>query len=69
MRTNIVIDDRLMRQAMRASGLRTKRETVQAGLKLLIQVQAQTAIRALKGTVQWEGNLAQSRAGRIARTA
>jgi Arc/MetJ family transcription regulator len=65
MRTNIVINDRLMRQAMRATGLPTKRETVEAGLKLLVQIHAQTAIRRLKGTVHWDGNLEESRQGRI----
>jgi len=65
MRTNIVINDRLMRQAMKASGLRTKRETVEAGLKLLVQIQAQTVIRRLKGAVRWDGNLEESRTGRV----
>ena len=65
MRTNIVINDRLMRQAMKAAGLRTKRATVEAGLKLLVQVQAQTAIRGLKGAIRWEGNLEESRTGRV----
>ena len=65
MRTNIVINDRLMRQAMKAAGLRTKRDTVEAGLKLLVQVQAQTAIRRLKGAIRWEGNLEESRTGRV----
>ena len=65
MRTNIVINDRLMRQAMRATGLPTKRETVEAGLKLLVQIRAQTAIRRIKGTVHWDGNLEKSRQGRI----
>jgi len=61
MRTNIVISDRLMREAMRASGLRTKRETVEAGLQLLVQIHAQTAIRKLKGAIHWDGNLEESR--------
>jgi Arc/MetJ family transcription regulator len=65
MRTNIVINDRLMRQAMKAAGLRTKRETVEAGLKLLVQIQAQTAVRRLKGVISWDGNLEESRAGRV----
>ena len=65
MRTNIVINDRLMRQAMKASGLRTKRETVEAGLKLLVQIQAQTVIRRLKGAVRWDGNLEESRTSRV----
>ena len=48
MRTNIDIDDRLMRQAMRISGSSTKKGTVEAGLRLLVETQAQTAIRRLK---------------------
>ena len=62
MRTNIDIDDRLMRQAMRSSGSRTKRATVEAGLRLLIQTWAQTSIRRLRGKIRWEGELHKSRA-------
>lgn len=65
MRTNIVINDRLIRQAMRATGLRTKRETVEAGLQLLVQIHAQTGIRKLKGTIHWDGNLEESRQSRV----
>jgi Arc/MetJ family transcription regulator len=65
MRTNIVIEDRLMREAMKASGLPTKRAAVEAGLRLLIQVKAQTGIRRLRGRVRWEGNLAEMRARRV----
>lgn len=65
MRTNIVISDRLMREAMRASGLRTKRETVEAGLQLLVRIHAQTAIRTLKGAIHWDGNLEESRTTRV----
>jgi Arc/MetJ family transcription regulator len=65
MRTNIVIEDRLMREAMKASGLPTKRATVEAGLRLLIQVRAQTEIRHLRGRVRWEGDLDQMRASRL----
>jgi Arc/MetJ family transcription regulator len=65
MRTNIDIDDRLMRQAMRHSGTRTKKATVEAGLRLLVETHAQTAIRRLKGKVHWEGDLDESRRGRI----
>lgn len=64
MRTNIDIDDRLMRQAMRRSGTRTKKATVEAGLKMLIDTHAQTAVRRLRGKVRWEGNLDESRRGR-----
>ena len=64
-RTNIVIDDRLIEQAMQASGVRTKRAAVEAGLKLLIQVRSQGGIRRLRGKVAWEGNLSEMRAGRV----
>ncbi len=51
MRTNVVIDDQLMRQALRASGLTTKRAVIEAALRLLVQVNGQTAIRRLRGKV------------------
>ncbi len=66
MRTNIEIDDHLMRLAMRTSGARTKRAAVEAGLRLLIQTQAQTGIRRLRGKIKWEGDLEVSRRGRTA---
>ena len=66
MRTNIDIDDDLMREAMRASGVRTKRAAVERGLRLLIQVKAQGDIRRLRGKVTWTGNLETSRIGRAA---
>jgi Arc/MetJ family transcription regulator len=65
MRTNIDIDDRLMRQAMRSSRSRTKRAAVEAGLRLLIQTRAQASIRRLRGKVRWDGNLNKSRLGRL----
>ena len=65
MRTNIVIDDRLMRQAMAASRLPTKRAAVEEGLRLLVQTNAQTRIRALRGKVKWEGSLEGMRRRRI----
>lgn len=65
MRTNIDIDDRLMRQAMRHSGARTKKATVEAALRLLVETHAQTAIRRLKGTVHWDGELDESRRSRV----
>ena len=67
MRTNIDIDDRLMREAMRSSGARTKRAAVEQALRLLIQTRAQKSIRRLRGRVTWEGNLEVSRQGRVAR--
>ena len=64
-RTNIEIDDRLIRQAMKRSGSRTKRATVEAALRLLVRTHSQTAIRRLRGKVHWEGDLEESREGRI----
>jgi len=61
MRTNIEIDDHLMRRAMRVSGRRTKRATVEAGLRLLVQLKEQAGIRRLRGKIRWEGNLEESR--------
>ena len=65
MRTNIDIDDRLMRQAMGSSRSRTKRATVEAGLRLLIETRSQTSIRRLRGKIRWDGNLNRSRLGRL----
>ena len=66
MRTNIDIDDDLMRDAMRASGAPTKRAAVERGLRLLIDVRGQRAIRRLRGKVKWTGDLEASRLGRVA---
>jgi Arc/MetJ family transcription regulator len=67
MRTNIDINDNLMRQAMRSSGARTKRAVVEEALRLLVQTKGQTSIRRLRGKVAWEGDLNVSRLGRIAK--
>ena len=65
MRTNIEIDDLLVHRAMRSSGTRTKKAAVEAGLRLLVKTHAQAAIRKLRGKVQWEGDLEDSRRGRF----
>jgi Arc/MetJ family transcription regulator len=57
MRTNIEIDENLMRKAMTATGLRTKRATVEAALRLLVQLKAQERIRRYRGKLHWEGDL------------
>jgi Arc/MetJ family transcription regulator len=64
-RTNIEIDDELMRQAMKRSGARTKRSAVEAGLRLLAATHEQGSIRRLRGKVRWEGDLDVSRLGRV----
>ncbi len=65
MRTNIVIDDRLMQKAMQVTGLPTKRAVVEEGLRLLIQVKGQAGVRRLRGKVKWQGNLSDMRTSRI----
>ncbi len=57
MRTNIEIDDRLMAEAMAATGYKTKRETVEAALRLLARRKKQASLRDLFGAVEWEGDL------------
>lgn len=61
MRTNIVIDDRLMAAALKATGLKTKKEAVELGLQTLVQLKQQADIRKLRGKLRWEGNLKKSR--------
>lgn len=56
MRTNIEIDDKLLSAAMRAGGFRTKRATVEEGLRLLARKKAYRAILALRGKIHWEGD-------------
>ncbi len=64
MRTNIVIDDELMADALKATGLRTKKEAVEEGLKLLVRRNKQQAIRKLRGKLHWEGDLEEMRGGK-----
>lgn len=61
MRTNIVIDDQLMAEALKASGYKTKKEAVEQGLKLLVRLKKQQEIRKLRGNVKWEGDLDEMR--------
>jgi Arc/MetJ family transcription regulator len=68
MRTNIEIDDRLMRDTMRASGRKTKRAVVEAALRLLVQTKAQSAIRRLRGQIDWDGDLDVSRLDRVSQS-
>jgi Arc/MetJ family transcription regulator len=57
MRTNIVIDDKLMRDTLRATGLKTKREVVEEGLRTLLRLRRQAGIRRLRGKLNWHGDL------------
>lgn len=62
MRTNIVIDDELMANALKMTGLRTKREAVELGLKTLIRLKKQENIRRYRGKLPWQGDLDEMRA-------
>jgi len=64
MRTNIVIDDKLMADALRASGYSTKKEAVEQALKLLVRRSQQQQIRKLRGKLKWEGDLDEMRGGK-----
>jgi len=64
MRTNIVIDDQLMKDTMKATGLRTMRESVELALRTLLRLQRQQDIRKLRGKLAWEGDLEQMRRDR-----
>jgi Arc/MetJ family transcription regulator len=64
MRTNIVIDDKLMRDTLRVTGLKTKREAVEAGLRTLVLLSRQGAIRRLRGKLNWQGDLNAMRSDR-----
>lgn len=65
MRTNIVIDDRLVEHAMALTGIKTKKAVVEEALKTLIRFQEQKEVRALRGKLHWEGDLNAMREGRF----
>ena len=64
MRTNIVIDDKLMQEALLVTGLKTKRDAVDLGLRTLLMLNKQSQIRKLRGKVQWQGDLDELRTSR-----
>lgn len=57
MRTNIVIDNDLMDEVLRATGLKTKREAVELGLRTLLRLHRQEQIKSFRGKLKWEGDL------------
>jgi Arc/MetJ family transcription regulator len=63
-RTNIVIDDDLMNNAIKASGLKTKREAVELGLRILINLKQQEGLKSLRGKLKWDGSLEEMRTNR-----
>jgi len=64
MRTNVVIDDDLMASALKASGSKTKREAIEGGLKLLVQIKNQEKIKGFRGKLKWTGDLEAMRIDR-----
>ena len=64
MRTNIVIDDKLMAETLRLTGLKTKREAVELGLLTLLRLRQQEEIRGWRGKLDWQGNLEEMRTDR-----
>jgi Arc/MetJ family transcription regulator len=61
MRTNVVIDDQLMKEALKVSGFRTKRAAIEAGLRLLVKLGGQKKVRNFRGKLKWSGDLDKMR--------
>jgi Arc/MetJ family transcription regulator len=61
MRTNIIINDDLMASALKVSGFKTKKGAIEEGLKLLVEMQGQKAIKSFRGKLKWSGNLDRMR--------
>lgn len=57
MRTNIVIEDRLIADAQRATGIKTKKGVVEEGLRLLVRLKRQARVRGWRGKLKWDGDL------------
>ncbi len=65
MRTNIVLDDELVKRAQRLTGIKTKRELINKALQTLVQLQEQSEILSLRGKLPWEGDLESMRGNRF----
>ena len=61
MRANVVIDDQLMKSALKLSGLRTKKDAIEAGLRLLVKFKRQAQMKDYRGKLKWTGNLDKMR--------
>jgi Arc/MetJ family transcription regulator len=64
MRTNVVINDDLMESALKVSGIKTKKDAIEEGLKLLVQVNGQEKIKGFRGKLKWAGSLDEMRLDR-----
>ncbi|MGH7885388.1 MAG: type II toxin-antitoxin system VapB family antitoxin [Thermodesulfobacteriota bacterium] len=60
-RTNVVIDEKLLEEGMRVTGLKTYKELIDTALRDLVRREKQLGIRDLRGTIQWEGDLDEIR--------
>jgi Arc/MetJ family transcription regulator len=65
MRTNVVIDDELMAEALESTGLKTKKAVIEEALRTLVRLRKQEQVRSLRGKLQWEGDLDTLREGRF----
>ncbi len=61
MRTNVVIDDQLMKEALECSGYHTKKAAIEAGLKLLVELSTQLKVKNFRGKLKWSGDLDKMR--------
>ena len=66
MRTNIVLDDKLIERAQKLTGIKTKREVVHEALRTLILLREQAEVRSLRGKLKWQGDLREQRLSRFA---
>jgi Arc/MetJ family transcription regulator len=66
MRTNVVIDDDLMAEALESTGLNTKKAVIEEALRTLVRLKKQEKVRSLRGKLQWEGDLNMLREARFA---
>jgi Arc/MetJ family transcription regulator len=64
MRTNVVIDDNLMESALKTTGIKTKKDVIEEGLRLLVQMKGQEKIKGFRGKLKWTGNLEEMRLDR-----
>ena len=63
-RTNIVLDDKLVDECMKTTGISTQRALIDHALRDLLRHETQTKILELKGNVHWKGDLSEWRRGR-----
>lgn len=65
MRTNVVIDDGLIAEAMTCTGIKTKKAVIERALQTLIRLKQQEQVRSLRGKLRWEGDLDAMRQARF----